>query len=155
MTQQPRVLVCGEAGAGQNHLGPALLHALEGLPVHAIGLSSLLSDAAARSPEEAVVHALLEARRAAPSILYLPHLQVQRRFPICSDYADSAPAGAPQFAIWRYCAGSPPAGTYPESDKRNAIWLEYRNLRGETQCYGRNAIWWEKRNLQGGTRSDW
>ena len=29
-----------------------------------------------RSAEEAVVHALIEARRAAPAILYLPHLQV-------------------------------------------------------------------------------
>lgn len=77
VTQQPRVLLCGEAGAGQGHLGPALLHALEGLPVHAIGLSSLLCDASARSPEEAVVHALREACRAAPAILYLPHLQVQ------------------------------------------------------------------------------
>ena len=29
-----------------------------------------------RSPEEAVVHAVLEARRAAPAILHLPHLQL-------------------------------------------------------------------------------
>lgn len=29
-----------------------------------------------RSPEEAVVHAVLEARRAAPAILFLPHLQL-------------------------------------------------------------------------------
>lgn len=74
--QRPRLLICGEEGCGQSHLGPALLYALEGLPVHALGLPSLLSDASARSPEEAVVHAVLEARRASPAILFLPHLQL-------------------------------------------------------------------------------
>lgn len=47
--QRPRLLICGQEGAGQSHLGPALLYALEGLPVHALGLPSLLSDASARS----------------------------------------------------------------------------------------------------------
>ena len=42
--QRPRLLLCGPEGAGQQHLGPALLYALEGLPVHAVGLPSLLSD---------------------------------------------------------------------------------------------------------------
>ncbi|PRW59558.1 ATPase family AAA domain-containing-like isoform X1 [Chlorella sorokiniana] len=74
--QRPRLLVCGPEGTGQAHLGPAILYALEGLPVHAIGLPSLLSDAGARAPEEALVHAVVEARRAAPAVLFLPHLQV-------------------------------------------------------------------------------
>ncbi|KAL4429387.1 hypothetical protein ABPG77_005161 [Micractinium sp. CCAP 211/92] len=74
--QRPRLLVCGPEGTGQAHLGPAVLYALEGLPVHAIGLPSLLSDAGARAPEEALVHAVVEARRAAPAVLFLPHLQV-------------------------------------------------------------------------------
>ena len=47
--QRPRLLICGEEGAGQSYLGPALLYALEGLPVHALGLPSLLSNASARS----------------------------------------------------------------------------------------------------------
>lgn len=47
--QRPRLLICGAEGAGQAHLGPALLYVLEGLPVHALGLPSLLSDASARS----------------------------------------------------------------------------------------------------------
>jgi hypothetical protein len=75
--QRPRLLICGAEGAGQTHLGPAVLYALEGLPVHAIGLPSLLSDAGARAPEEALVHAVVEARRAAPAVLFLPHLQVR------------------------------------------------------------------------------
>lgn len=45
---RPRLLICGPEGAGQSHLAPALLYALEGLPVHAIGLPALLSDAGAR-----------------------------------------------------------------------------------------------------------
>lgn len=53
-----------------------MLHATEALPVHAIGLPSLLSDVGARCPEEALVHAMAEARRTSPAVLYLPHLQV-------------------------------------------------------------------------------
>lgn len=45
---QTRVLVSGNEGCGQDHLVPALLYALEGLPVHSIGLPALLSDASAR-----------------------------------------------------------------------------------------------------------
>jgi hypothetical protein len=45
---QARALVCGPEGAGQGHLAPALLAALEALPVHAIGLPNLLSDANSR-----------------------------------------------------------------------------------------------------------
>ena len=74
LVQRPRLLICGQEGAGQSHFAPALLHALEGLPVHAIGLPSLLADAGARSLEEALVHAFVEARRAAPALLFLPHL---------------------------------------------------------------------------------
>jgi len=48
LVQRPRLLICGAEGAGQSHLAPALLHALEGLPIHAIGLPSLLADAGAR-----------------------------------------------------------------------------------------------------------
>lgn len=62
--------------AGQSALAAALLHALEGLPVHAVGLPSLISDVGSRSLEEALVHAFIEAQRAAPAILYLPHLGV-------------------------------------------------------------------------------
>lgn len=36
-----------------------------------------VSPAGARSLEEAVVHAVVEARRAAPAVLFLPHLQVR------------------------------------------------------------------------------
>lgn len=94
--QRPRLLVCGAEGTGQAHLGPAVLYALEGLPVHAIGLPSLLSDAGARAPEEALVHAVVEARRAAPAVLFLPHLQVRawawHRIMFCRPALSSTPA---------------------------------------------------------------
>jgi hypothetical protein len=58
----------------QDHLGPALLHELEQFPVHSLGLPSLLSDPSAKTPEEALVHIIGEARRTTPAVLYLPHL---------------------------------------------------------------------------------
>ena len=49
----PRLLLCGEAGMGQSsYLGPALLHALEDLPVRSMDLSTLFGSST-RSPEEA------------------------------------------------------------------------------------------------------
>jgi ATPase family AAA domain-containing protein 2 len=73
---RPRLLVCGRDGLGQGQIGPALLHHLEGCPVHAIDLPSLLADGGSRSSEEALVTAVREACRAVPSVLYLPHLDV-------------------------------------------------------------------------------
>ncbi len=63
LLSRPRLLVCGPPGCGQGQLAAALLYALEGLPCHAIGLPSLLANAGARSPEEALVGAFVEARR--------------------------------------------------------------------------------------------
>ncbi|GLJ11464.1 hypothetical protein SUGI_0168290 [Cryptomeria japonica] len=73
---RPRLLLCGKEGAGLDHIGPAVLHKLERFPVHCLGLPSLLSDPSARTPEEALVHIVGEARRTTPSILYLPQLQL-------------------------------------------------------------------------------
>lgn len=75
LARQPRVLVSGEPGFGQAPLAAALLHELEAFPVHAVGLPSLLADGG-RSCEEALVGAVTEARRAAPAVLFLPHLRL-------------------------------------------------------------------------------
>ena len=96
-TMRPRLLICGGDGAGQGHLGPAVLHALEGLQAHGVGLPALLSDAGARSPEEALVHAVAEARRAAPAVLYLPHLQL---------WWDTAPSSL-RATLWALLADLP------------------------------------------------
>ncbi|KAI3700618.1 hypothetical protein L2E82_45254 [Cichorium intybus] len=76
LVYRPRLLLCGIEGAGMDHLGPAILHELEKFPVHALGLSSLLSDPSAKTPEEALVHVFGEARRTTPSILYLPQFHL-------------------------------------------------------------------------------
>lgn len=73
---RPRLLLCGRSGLGQAQLGPALLHFLEGCPVHAIDMPSLHTNSSARSPEEALVTAVREACRAVPAVLYLPHLHL-------------------------------------------------------------------------------
>jgi SpoVK/Ycf46/Vps4 family AAA+-type ATPase len=74
LARRPRLLLAGAPGAGQGALAAALLHSLEMFPVHALGLPSLLADGGARSAEEALVAAVAEARRAAPAVLYLPHV---------------------------------------------------------------------------------
>nr|ASZ84551.1 putative BRAT1 [Cupressus gigantea] len=76
LVYRPRLLLCGKEGAGLDHIGPAVLHELEKFPVHSLGLPSLLSDPSAKTPEEALVHIVGEARRTSPSILYLPQLQL-------------------------------------------------------------------------------
>ncbi|KAJ9547274.1 hypothetical protein OSB04_019817 [Centaurea solstitialis] len=76
LVYRPRLLLCGVEGAGLDHLGPAILHELEKFPVHSLGLSSLLSDPSAKTPEEALVHVFGEARRTTPSILYLPQFHL-------------------------------------------------------------------------------
>jgi SpoVK/Ycf46/Vps4 family AAA+-type ATPase len=53
-------------------IAQALLHACEGTAQFAIDMPSLLSDSHARSPAEALSLRLHEARRSAPSIVYLP-----------------------------------------------------------------------------------
>lgn len=69
--QQARVLLCGREGAGQGHLAPALLAALEALPVHSIGLPSLLSDANSRSGE-GPCHALVRPHASEIWSVHLP-----------------------------------------------------------------------------------
>ncbi|GMJ04772.1 Bromodomain and ATPase domain-containing protein 1 [Hibiscus trionum] len=76
LVYRPRLLLCSADGFGLDHLGPAILHELEKFPVHSLGLPSLLSDPSAKTPEEAVVHIFGEARRATPSILYIPQFNL-------------------------------------------------------------------------------
>ena len=71
-----RLLITGPDGFGQQYLGSAVLHALEAFPCHPLGLPTLLADDSARSPEEALVRRITEAKRAAPAVLFLPHLQL-------------------------------------------------------------------------------
>ncbi|XXQ38630.1 AAA+ ATPase domain-containing protein [Plasmodiophora brassicae] len=69
---RPRILLHAPPGYGQSHLAAAVLHALEEFPVYSLGLPALVADPQTQTPEESCVHAVTEARRCAPSILYWP-----------------------------------------------------------------------------------
>jgi hypothetical protein len=72
---QPRMLLCGKHGQGQvQHLGPALVHMLEGLPCHTLDMATL-HGVGMRTPEEACVQIIQEAQRTAPSVLFVPDVQ--------------------------------------------------------------------------------
>ena len=50
---RPRLIICGSTNMGQtDHVGPGLLHALEGMSVHCLDLSALFS-VSTKTPEEA------------------------------------------------------------------------------------------------------
>ncbi|KAH9287473.1 hypothetical protein KI387_031590, partial [Taxus chinensis] len=76
LVYRPKLLICGEEGTGLDYIGPAILHELERFPVHSIGLPFLLSDPSAKTPAEALIRTMEEARRISPSILYLPRLEL-------------------------------------------------------------------------------
>ncbi|XP_035285771.1 ATPase family AAA domain-containing protein 2-like isoform X1 [Anguilla anguilla] len=75
-SHRPRLLLTGRQGSGQSsHLAPALLHALERFSVYTLDMA-VLYGASAASPEEACAQLFREAKRTAPSILYVPHIQL-------------------------------------------------------------------------------
>uniref|UniRef100_A0A8B9L5C5 ATPase family AAA domain-containing protein 2 n=1 Tax=Astyanax mexicanus TaxID=7994 RepID=A0A8B9L5C5_ASTMX len=72
---RPRLLLCGRPGSGQStHLAPAILHALEKFTVYTLDMAVLFG-VSMTSPEEACAQLFCEAKRTAPSILYIPHMQ--------------------------------------------------------------------------------
>ncbi|XP_037549408.1 ATPase family AAA domain-containing protein 2 [Nematolebias whitei] len=74
-SHRPRMLLAGRPESGQtSHLAPAILHALERFTVHSLD-SAVLFGVSCTSPEEACAQVFCEAKRTAPSILYIPHIQ--------------------------------------------------------------------------------
>ncbi|KAG9066437.1 ATPase AAA domain-containing protein 2B [Linnemannia hyalina] len=74
-TFRPRVIISGSRGMGQRYLGPALLHHLEGCTVQQFDLAALMSESS-RTPEAACVQFFIEVKRHAPSVIYIPHIDV-------------------------------------------------------------------------------
>ncbi|KAF9121455.1 hypothetical protein BGW39_010518 [Mortierella sp. 14UC] len=74
-TFRPRVIIAGRRGMGQRYLGPALLHHLEGCTVQQFDLAALMSESS-RTPEAACVQFFVEVKRHAPSVIYIPHIDV-------------------------------------------------------------------------------
>ncbi|KAI0002912.1 hypothetical protein BJV74DRAFT_557600 [Russula compacta] len=70
---RPRIVVHGPVGMGQNYIGTAALHHLEGYHVQNLDLGTLLSDST-RTSEAAIVQLFVEAKRHQPSIIYIPSL---------------------------------------------------------------------------------
>ncbi len=71
---RPRILVSGTSGQGlTTYLLPAVLHYLEKLPCHKINIPSIFSNSV-RTPEEALLHTIQEAKRTVPSVLYVPRI---------------------------------------------------------------------------------
>ncbi|XP_026477046.1 ATPase family AAA domain-containing protein 2-like [Ctenocephalides felis] len=73
-----RLLILGQSeGCGQSYLAPALLHHMEHLSVYNLDVSSIHgTDDLSLSQEQTVSHMLDECMRRAPSILYLPSLDL-------------------------------------------------------------------------------
>ncbi|KAF9087416.1 ATPase AAA domain-containing protein 2B [Mortierella sp. AD031] len=74
-TFRPRVIIAGHRGMGQRYIGPALLHHLEGCTVQQFDLAALMSESS-RTPEAACVQFFVEVKRHAPSVIYIPHIDV-------------------------------------------------------------------------------
>ncbi|ORX34940.1 hypothetical protein BD324DRAFT_609696 [Kockovaella imperatae] len=72
-TFRPRLLIHGPSGMGQNYLGPAILHHLEGFHVQSLDIGTLMADST-RTPEATLVQLFVEAKRHQPSILFIPSL---------------------------------------------------------------------------------
>uniref|UniRef100_A0A7M4FWI4 ATPase family AAA domain-containing protein 2 n=1 Tax=Crocodylus porosus TaxID=8502 RepID=A0A7M4FWI4_CROPO len=73
---RPRLLIAGEPGYGQSsHLAPAVIHALEKFAVYTLELSVLFGTSTT-SPEETCAQLIREAKRTAPSIIYIPHVHL-------------------------------------------------------------------------------
>ncbi|XP_004607818.2 ATPase family AAA domain-containing protein 2 [Sorex araneus] len=76
MSFRPRILIVGEPGFGQgSHLAPAVIHALEKFAVYTLDIP-ILYGISATSPEETCAQMIREAKRTAPSIVYVPHIHL-------------------------------------------------------------------------------
>ncbi|XP_046386414.1 ATPase family AAA domain-containing protein 2-like [Ischnura elegans] len=70
----PHFLLVGSPKQGHtDHLAPAMLHCLEDLPVTTLDIMSLF-ETSARTPEEALIHKMKEARQSLPGVIYLPDI---------------------------------------------------------------------------------
>lgn len=74
----PKLLITGPIGNGQQYIGAALLHFLEHFNVQRLDLASLLSEST-RTIEAAIIHGFVEARRRQPSIVFLPNIDIWSR----------------------------------------------------------------------------
>ncbi|KAG5363118.1 putative AAA domain-containing protein [Yarrowia sp. B02] len=73
-TCRPKLLITGDTGMGQQYIGSALLHHLEGFHIQQLDLGSLYSDSS-RTVEATLAQIITESRRHAQSVLYIPNIE--------------------------------------------------------------------------------
>ncbi|QLL30240.1 hypothetical protein HG536_0A00570 [Torulaspora globosa] len=71
----PKLLLTGPPGNGQQYIGAAILNFFERYNVQKLDLASLVSDSG-RTIESAIVQSFLEARKRQPSVIYIPNLEI-------------------------------------------------------------------------------
>lgn len=71
----PRLLIAGSRGSGQQYIGAAVLNYLENYNVQKLDLGTLVSEST-RSMEAAVVQGFIEARKRQPSIIFIPNIDI-------------------------------------------------------------------------------
>lgn len=72
---RPTILISGPNGCGQQHIGRAILHYLEGYHVQILDLAMLFGNPT-NSPEVSIVQAFVEAKRHKPSVICLMQLEI-------------------------------------------------------------------------------
>lgn len=70
---RPRLILHGRKGMGQNYVGSALLHHLEGYHVQSLDVATMMGDSTITA-EAVVIQTFTEAKRHKPSVLYIPGL---------------------------------------------------------------------------------
>lgn len=71
----PRLLVSGPCGNGQQYIGSAILHYLEDYNIQMLDLGNLVSEST-RTMESTVVQTFVEARRRQPSVIFIPNIEI-------------------------------------------------------------------------------
>lgn len=74
----PRMLITGSQGNGQQYIGAALLNHLEHYNVQKLDLGSLVAESN-RSLDAAIVQGFVEARKRQPSIIFIPNIDIWAR----------------------------------------------------------------------------
>lgn len=66
-------MIYGPPGMGQQYIGAAILHHLEGFHIQSLDLGTLLSDST-RTPEAMLIQLMVEVKRHIPSVVFIPNL---------------------------------------------------------------------------------
>ncbi|KAG2393023.1 hypothetical protein C9374_009600 [Naegleria lovaniensis] len=73
-TFRPWILISAKQGMGQNYIASALLYHLEEFPLFSLRFENLIANTSSRSETEAIVNIISEARKNAPSIIWIPYI---------------------------------------------------------------------------------